>query len=469
MLQSLDQYFSPKAPILAVSESVLLGASVLSAIRLRFWHDRLPFDFGAALPEVALQTVGLVAVTQLCFYFNDLYNMQTVRGYSQLLIRVGRALTISSLLLGLLYYWVPALSISRGVFLASMAVAGVLVVASRVCLDAAWRATGFTERVLILGGGDLAQAVSRELRNRDDLPFKAAGLVLANGANSDPGQMVWGLRVLGSTEDLEKVVEEHRISRIIVAIQDRRGQLQIRPLFRLKAAGIQVEEAQTVLSRLTGRVWLEGVRPSWFVFSDGFRRSALTAAGKRAMDVFCATVGLIFAVPIALVVILAIKLDSRGPVLYRQRRVGYREKLFEVLKFRSMSIDAEADGVPKWAQQDDPRVTRVGYYLRKFRLDELPQFVNVLRGEMSFVGPRPERPEFVEKLRQEVPFYDERHSVRPGITGWAQVEYRYGATVEDAIRKLEYDLFYLKNMSLLFDAVIVLKTLRIVLIGHGAR
>ena len=421
------------------------------------------------MPGFAWQTLALVVVTQTSFYYNDLYNMQVVRGYSQLLIRVGRALGVSCLLLGLLYYLVPALSIGRSVFLLSMGAAGVLVVVSRVCLDAAWRASGFAQRVLILGDGDLAQAVARELRNRDDLSIETMGLIPARGTTNGRDGNVWGLKVLGSTEDLQRIVEEHKISRIVVAIEDRRGRLEIRPLVKLKAEGVQVEEAQTVLSRLTGRVWLEGARPSWFVFSDGFKRSALTALAKRVMDLCLAVGGIILGMPIAVLVALAIKLDSPGPVLYRQRRVGYKGKPFEVLKFRSMVTDAEADGEAKWAQQDDPRVTRVGHYLRKFRVDELPQFVNVLLGEMSFVGPRPERPEFVDQLRQKIPFYDERHSLRPGITGWAQVQYHYGATIEDAVRKLEYDLFYLKSMSLLFDAVIVLKTVRIVLLGHGAR
>jgi len=204
------------------------------------------------------------------------------------------------------------------------------------------------------------------------------------------------------------------------------------------------------------------------VFSDGFRRSRVTLAAKRAIDVLFALAGLILFSPVMAVVAIAVRLDSEGPIIFRQTRVGWRGQCFETLKFRSMRVDAEKAGA-QWAQQDDPRVTRVGAFIRKFRLDELPQFVNVIRGDMSFVGPRPERPVFVKELREVISYYDQRHSVRPGLTGWAQVQYRYGASIEDAFRKLEYDLFYLKNMSILFDCAIVLKTVRIVFSGSTGR
>jgi sugar transferase (PEP-CTERM system associated) len=270
-------------------------------------------------------------------------------------------------------------------------------------------------------------------------------------------------------DELPALVAQYGISRIIVALEDRRQTLPIRDLVRLRVAGVRVEEAHSTVSSLTGRVWLETVKPSWFVFSDGFRRSALTAFLKRTIDLACGLLGLVLSSPLMLIVAAAIRVDSRGPVIYRQPRVGLRGRVFDVLKFRSMRIDAEAQNGAQWASECDPRVTRVGGFLRKYRLDELPQFVNVIRGEMSFVGPRPERPVFVEQLRKEISYYDERHTVRPGLTGWAQVQYQYGASVEDAARKMEYDLFYLKNMSILFDCAIIFKTVGIVLTGHGGR
>jgi exopolysaccharide biosynthesis polyprenyl glycosylphosphotransferase len=216
-------------------------------------------------------------------------------------------------------------------------------------------------------------------------------------------------------------------------------------------------------------VALRTVKPSWFVFSDGFHRSKWNDWAKRVLDLALGIAGLLLSLPLMAIIAVAVKLDSKGPVLYRQVRVGRMSKLFKVIKFRSMRTDAEAGNGPQWAAQDDPRVTRLGRFIRKYRLDELPQFINVIRGEMSFVGPRPERPEFVQELRKTISYFDERHTVRPGLTGWAQVQYSYGASVEDAFNKLEYDLFYLKNLSLTFDLAIVFRTIRIVLGGHGGR
>jgi sugar transferase (PEP-CTERM system associated) len=252
-------------------------------------------------------------------------------------------------------------------------------------------------------------------------------------------------------------------------MEDRRGALPVRDLVRLRVEGVRVEDAPSVIASLTGRVWINTVKPSWFLFSDGFHRSRWIAIVKRALDLAFGIAGLLLMAPAMAALAIAIRLESRGPILYLQVRVGLRGRTFQLWKFRSMRIDAEHMTGAQWARQEDPRVTRVGRFIRKYRLDEMPQFLNIIRGEMSFIGPRPERPEFVKKLRQEISYYDERHSVRPGLTGWAQVQYQYGASVEDAWRKLEYDLFYLQNMSIFFDLVILLKTVRIVLTGQGGR
>jgi exopolysaccharide biosynthesis polyprenyl glycosylphosphotransferase len=233
-------------------------------------------------------------------------------------------------------------------------------------------------------------------------------------------------------------------------------------------SGIRVDDAVTAFAALTGRVPLATLNPGWLVFSEGFRRSAWNESLKRIVDMVGAIVGIVLTWPVMLIVGIAVRLESRGSVIYRQTRVGWMGKPFTVLKFRSMRADAESKNGAQWATFNDPRVTRLGGMLRKYRLDELPQFFNVLLGEMSFVGPRPERPYFVEQLRQTIPYYDERHSVRPGLTGWAQVQYRYGSTEEDAFKKLEYDLFYLKNLSLSFDVAIIFQTIRIVVGGRGA-
>jgi len=280
---------------------------------------------------------------------------------------------------------------------------------------------------------------------------------------------VFGYPILGGMDRLEEIAARHGITRIVVALANRRGVLPVRELVTLRVQGIIVEDVHSTIAALSGRVWLSVVKPGWFVFAGGFHRSRLTLITKRCFDLAFSMLALAVASPIMALVALAVRLDSKGPVLYRQTRVGLGGRCFEVLKFRSMSVNAESGNGAQWAQQNDPRVTRVGRSLRKYRLDEFPQLINVIRGDMSFVGPRPERPAFVEMLRKEIPYYDERHSVRPGITGWAQVRYDYGATVEDALRKLEYELFYLQNMSVLFDLAIMFATVRVMLSGSGAR
>jgi sugar transferase (PEP-CTERM system associated) len=403
---------------------------------------------------------------QVCFYYSDLYDLNLVRQRRDQLVCLGQSLGAASLLLGMVYFAVPELLIGRGVFFISTALVAAFALIARIALDAAWHVAAPKQRVLILGAEKTAMVVATELMRRGDLNVEVAGFLESTPSPAVERELL-GHPVLGALGDLERIVAEGQISRLVVALEDRRGALPIRDLVRLRVSGVRVEDAHSALAALSGRIWLEMVTPSWFIFSDGFRRSRLTLILKRIIDLSFGLAGLVLSSPIMAVVALAVKLDSKGPALFRQTRVGYKGRLFEVLKFRSMRVDAEAGGA-QWARKNDDRVTRLGKYLRKFRLDELPQFINVIRGDMSFVGPRPERPVFVDRLREVISYYDERHSVRPGLTGWAQVEYSYGASVEDAVRKAEYDLFYLKNMSLFFDCVIVLKTIRIILTGRGA-
>jgi sugar transferase (PEP-CTERM system associated) len=354
------------------------------------------------------------------------------------------------------------------VFFLSLALVTILLLLSRISLDRAWAFAVPAENILILGTQKLGMTVARELKKRSDLNFSLVGFVDPQSAGPAAAS-IGGVPILGHSGTLEEIVAQERISRVVVALEERRGSLPTRELVRLRVRGVLVEDAQSMISSLTGRVWLDTVRPSWFVFSNGFQRSKAAVVFKRVMDVGLSLTMLLVTAPVMLLISIAICLESKGPAIYRQARIGLRGDVFDVLKFRSMQQDAEARNGAQWAQADDPRVTRVGRLLRKYRLDELPQLINVLRGQMSFVGPRPERPYFVEQLRKEISYYDERHSVRPGITGWAQVQYTYGASVEDAFRKLEYDLFYLKNLSVFFDCAIILRTVHIVFTGSGGR
>jgi sugar transferase (PEP-CTERM system associated) len=277
------------------------------------------------------------------------------------------------------------------------------------------------------------------------------------------------IRVIGDYSQILQLANQGKVDRIVVALEERRGGFPAEELLKCRMDGIPIEDGVAFYERLAGKLLLDRVHPSFLIFSDGFVKSKLSRIAKTAMDYFFASLGLIVFIPIMGLVALAIKMDSLGPVFYRQERVGKDGRIFELLKFRSMRPDAEEETGPVWAQENDERVTRVGRIIRKLRIDEMPQMINVLRGEMSFVGPRPERRHFVDHLRREIPYYDKRLAVKPGVTGWAQIEYAYGASENDAFEKLKYDLYYMKNMSPILDLVIIFRTVKIVLFGNGAR
>jgi len=468
MFRIFSQYVSAKSLLLMMVEGSLIVMSLVCAAKLRFWNSPAEFGFYVALPDFAVQSAIVVGVCLACFYYNDLYDLSAGSGSMDQVLRVEQSLGAASLLLGLLYFLLPNLLLSRGVFIIGMILVTVLLVLSRKFLDGAWQLSSPLQRIVILGTGALALELAREVTRRADLGMKLEGFVSGTALPAD-SEKIFGFPILGSAMEMEAIAQRGAISRIIVALENRRGVLPTRELVTLRVQGVRVDDASSVLSALTGRIPLHAVKPSWFVFSDGFHRSKWNELLKRTLDLAAGIVGLLLSLPIMTLVAVAILLDSKGPVIYRQTRVGRMDRCFDVMKFRSMRVDAEKKNGAQWATKNDARVTRVGGFLRKYRLDELPQFLNVIRGDMSFVGPRPERPCFVEELRKQIPYYDERHSVRPGITGWAQVQYSYGASVEDAFNKLEYDLFYLKNTSLSFDLAIILKTVKIVISGHGGR
>jgi sugar transferase (PEP-CTERM system associated) len=466
MVRVFNQYVSLKSLLLILLEDILIVGGLFCGARLRFWGNLPEFYDFIRLPNFGVQVLIVVVAVQICFYYSDLYSFTHIRSRDGEVVDICQSIGIACLLLGVVYYIFPVLLLGRGVFFIGVGISAALVFGSRLLLDQAWRAAAPQHRVLILGSGESATTIARELTRRGDLNVHLAGLVHEENVESGA---VFGYPILGSMDQLEEIAVRHNITRIIVALADRRGVLPVRELVTLRVQGIIVEDVHSAITALSGRVWLSVVKPGWFVFSEGFHRSRFTLITKRCLDVVFGVLALVVSLPIMAVVALAVRLDSEGPVLYRQTRVGLGGRCFEVLKFRSMSVNAEAGNGAQWAKQNDPRVTRVGRLLRKYRLDEFPQLINVIRGNMSFVGPRPERPAFVEMLRKEIPYYDERHSIRPGITGWAQVRYDYGATVEDALRKLEYELFYLQNMSVFFDLAIMFATVRVMLSGSGAR
>src|SRR5689334_10226070 len=416
-----------------------------------------------------LKLIAVTLVIQLSFYLFDLYDLPATRSYRRVIANMAIAMAVATILLSLLFYVVPALSLGRGIFLVMIAFSAVVIPGWRWL--AAWSAghpqLGVRERVLILGSGTQAIEVARATLERRSVGFHIVGF--ADNTPELIGKSLINPSVLGLMEDVPSLVERYEVDRIVVAVEDRRGRFPTAELLDLSLSGrVAVEECAQYYERLTGKIASEMLRPSWLIFSRNSRYSNVAHHARRIVNVSFAIIGFILSLPLMLLTAMAVKLESRGPIFYTQERVGKNGRTFRMIKFRSMRTDAEKNGAV-WAMASDPRVTRVGRIIRKLRLDELPQFVNVIRGDMNFVGPRPERPVFVEQLEKDISYYDERHSVRPGLTGWAQVEYAYGATVEDAYRKLEYDLFYLKNMSIFFDCAIVLKTIRIVFTGAGGR
>jgi sugar transferase (PEP-CTERM system associated) len=322
------------------------------------------------------------------------------------------------------------------------------------------------QKIMIIGSGPLAESIAREIVERADTGFKVVGFITENPERI--GEKLVNPSIIGNQSQIFDIAKRENVNRIIVALEERRGKFPQTQLLECKMRGLIVEEGIEFYEHLTGRLLVESLRPSSLIFSDGFRKSKTTMLLKRVTGFTISLIGLVLLSPLILIISIMIKIDSRGPVLYKQERVGENGKVFKLLKFRSMIEYAEANG-PVWAEEDDARVTCVGRWVRKWRLDEIPQMVNVLKGNMSFVGPRPERPYFVEQLRKEIPFYDQRFYVKPGITGWAQIKYRYGASQEDALEKLRYDLYYVKNLSPLFDLLIIFETIKVVLFRKGAR
>jgi sugar transferase (PEP-CTERM system associated) len=315
------------------------------------------------------------------------------------------------------------------------------------------------ERIYVLGTGERAQRVVQGLRQNPEIGVEIA---------SWTGKMEGAVTLEAVAAHLMEVVEKQKVHRVIVATPDRRGTVPMKELLQLRMQGVKIEEADSWLEKINGKIEVENLNPSWLIFGQGFRRSTVFILVRRVLSIVISLVGLILSLPLMPFIILAIWFDSPGPVFYTQKRVGKAGRPFNVVKFRTMRLDAEAGG-PKWAGSNDPRVTRIGKFLRSSRLDEIPQLWCVLKGDMAFVGPRPERPEFIEMLSKEIPYYGVRHMVRPGLTGWAQVRYKYGSTVEDAREKLQYDLFYIKNASLGLDLLIIFQTVKTVLLRRGAQ
>lgn len=462
MIRILHVYFPARTLVLGVSEACLVALAFVAAAIARLGADEATLMLNYEQGAFKILVVSAVFVSSM--YYFDLYDPFIVTNRRELLTRMIQVFGTACILLAVLYYFYPSLRLGRGIFLIGFILVTLLLLSWRRIFLAVNSLPQLTERVLILGEGPLAQEMVSIVGSRPELGLRVVGQI---------PEGIQSRRASSSIQDTADAflnyVKFYRPSRIIVTMKDRRGRLPVEQLLLLKSRGLLIQDGAEVYETVTGKVPLESLSLGWLLFSPGFRLARPLQIYKRLISMLVSVIGLLLFLPLIPLIALAIKLTSPGPILYRQKRVGRDNAVFNCHKFRTMRADAEADTGPTWSGDDDPRITSVGRFLRLSRLDEIPQLWNVLKGDMSIVGPRPERPEFVEWLDKEIPHYHLRHTIRPGITGWAQVCYRYGSSVEDAKEKLRYDLFYLKNISVGLDLLILLQTIKIILLGRGAK
>jgi sugar transferase (PEP-CTERM system associated) len=471
-MKNLFQAVAPSAsPVrretfwLLLSDSALVALGLLAAVPVEFSRSG-SFRENLVKPELAVYLAVTVLAWDIALYYNGLYELRGTLRRARIFVGVLRSAGIVCLVLACLYYTVPRLQFGMEGVVWMAAVMPSVVLGWRIIVSETNPFADRVDRVLIVGTGSAGVFLAREIVSRPQLNMKVVGFLDERGENI--GTSLVNPKILGHVKDVETIVTKERVDRVVLSLAEQRGYTPLSQLLRLKFAGVGVEGAHTFYEKITGRILVEYFSPSWLILADGFRKSRFLLAIKRVSDVLISLAALIITSPLMGVAALAICWETGSPVLFRQKRVGLSGRKFEMLKFRSMYQDAEIHG-PRWAEESDPRITRVGRVIRKYRVDELPQFLNVLRGEMSLVGPRPEQPHFCELLQEGSPLFVERHSVRPGITGWAQIKYRYGSTPEEARTKLGFDLYYIKHLSFSLDLAIIFETVKVVLAGRGAR
>jgi sugar transferase (PEP-CTERM system associated) len=418
-------------------------------------------------PALFVAQAFVIAFTfQMFLHLRDGYEFGAKPWDPKFVLRVGQAVLLACAVLSLVHVIIPGLILGSGRFALTLLITSLVLAVWHFSVRMYFGGSRRRSKILIMGTGPLARSLAREI-----LRHREYGLSVCGFVDDDPslvGVSIVNPKVLGISKEVRRVVENNSVDEVVVELQDRRGRLPVDELLELKMHGVRVQEATSLYERVTGKIAIENLKPSWMLFGDGFEVSRLVLIGQQIISFSVSLVALLMFLPFLPLIALLIKLDSPGPVFFRQERVGRDNKVFTLWKFRSMRKDAEKNTGPVWAKAQDSRVTRVGKYLRRTRLDEFPQLFNVLKGDMSLVGPRPERPKFVDELSNTIPFYDLRHSMKPGVTGWAQINYGYGNSVEDSVEKLQYDLFYIKNASLALDLLVILHTIKTMLVRKGS-
>lgn len=460
--QFFRHYIPTEFVLLGIVEFFVLIGALYLGLELRFWGQDWHASFDPFLPKALVFSV----VLQMSLIALGAYQRQSDQSIEVLALRIGGGLLLGLVPLGLTYYIVPMFFLGRGALALAIAIGFFSILLIRLLFNHVAQDRDMRLRVLVLGAGKTASLIKEAQEGGELRGLRIVGFVPLLGDHASETEFELA-ELPGALIDY---VEEERIDEIVLAADDRRKGLPVQDLLDCKMSGIDVLDLLTFFERETGKIRLDILSPSWLFLSDGFRESTFRRTGKRALDIGIVLCLLPLALPLMFMSALAIVIESRGkgPILYSQTRVSEDGEPFQIYKFRSMATDAEMDGVARWASKNDSRITRVGAILRKCRSDELPQLFNIVKGDMSFVGPRPERPEFVKQLAENIPYYNERHRVKPGLTGWAQIRYPYGASEEDGREKLQYDLYYVKNYSIFLDALILLQTAEVVLLGKGA-
>jgi len=458
MIRLFNVYYSTRTVIRVLGEVPLVAGSFLIAA---FWLSGPDPSIPLLYEDGLLKITALTVFTLLLTYYFDLYEPRHISGGWEIYFRILLVLSALSFVLAALLYWDPDFAFGHNVFVVGVAILAVTLLIWRSVYEWLCNLPAFRERVYVLGRGARADSLIEMLRERRDAGMEV--MARESFATSPEGSRGGYAAELDALSALNT-----RVDRVIVAIEERRGSMPLHELLDLRYKGFSIDDANALVERLEGKLPLEGLIPSSLIFTDGFKIGSGKLLVRRLVSFGVSLTGLLLCLPFIPFIMLAVRLSSPGPIFFKQTRVGRHGRPFSLIKFRTMRDDAETDGAI-WATANDSRVTPLGRFLRKSRLDEIPQLWNVLKGEMSFVGPRPERPEFVGWLAKEIPFYELRHMVRPGITGWAQVRYHYGASLEEAKRKLEYDLYYVKHLSLGLDLLIMFETIKIIMLGRGAR
>ena len=464
MLRLFKQNYPIRNLFFFLGEGFFISFSIMFAYSFKSYFESGNFDL-----TFLNKTLLITFVIQTCLYYAGLYSIDSILRVKDICLRILQSLGTAVILLSLIYFLLPQFVVRSDIFFLSLIILYMFILTWRLVYNEILRRGLFDKKMIVIGADGLAQKIINDVNSKKDCGYNIACIVLEKYHKGTIRDARSPIIRKNKYKDLNVLAKKMKIETIVVAIKEKRNNLPITELLKCRIDGIEIIDGNSFYEMLKGKLDVTQINPGWLIFSDGFKKSRITVLSKRIVDILISLILILLLSPLLLIVALLIKVDTKGPVLFFQERVGKDKRSYSVVKFRSMFVDAEKESGPVWADSDDCRVTKVGRITRALRIDEIPQIWNVLKGEMSFVGPRPERAFFVAELEKQIPYYNERFSVKPGITGWAQINYDYSASLEETVEKLNYDLFYIKNMSIFMDIMIIFKTIKTVIFRQGAR